>query len=65
MAEQGGLAWRKSSYSSDGTCVETAITPSHILVRDSKNPNGQVLTFNFAEWKAFLQGVKAGEFELP
>ena len=64
MAEQDGLAWRKSSYSSDGTCVETAITSSHVLVRDSKDPNGQVLSFNFVEWKAFLQGVKEGEFEL-
>jgi hypothetical protein len=64
MAEQK-LVWRKSSYSSDGACVETATTPGHVLVRDSKDRDGRVLTFTFAEWKAFLQGVRGGEFEVP
>jgi Domain of unknown function (DUF397) len=31
------------------------------LVRDSKNP-AAVLVFSDAEWKAFLEGVRAGEF---
>ncbi|TXK44113.1 DUF397 domain-containing protein [Nonomuraea sp. C10] len=30
---------------------------------DSKNPDGPKLTFTPAEWKAFLGGVRSGEFD--
>jgi hypothetical protein len=37
-----GLAWRKSTFSSDnGTCVEIAALPDcRFAVRDSKHPGG-------------------------
>jgi hypothetical protein len=56
----------KSTFSppSDGGCVEVAIKPGIIGVRDSKNRDGAVLVFNRIEWDAFLKGVKAGEFDL-
>lgn len=59
--------WRHSSIcqGSDATCVDVAIRDAHVAVRDSKNPHGPVLGFTFAEWQAFLLGVRAGEFELP
>jgi hypothetical protein len=61
--------WRKSRRSNNsGSCVEVATNllphSGHILVRDSKNPQGTVLTFTEAEWKAFLGGVHDGEFEV-
>jgi hypothetical protein len=34
-----------------------------MAVRDSKNPDGPVLTFTTREWKAFREGVKGGEFD--
>jgi hypothetical protein len=34
-----------------------------VFVRDSKDPDGPVLTFNAREWEAFLAGAKAGEFD--
>jgi len=34
-----------------------------ILMRDSKNPGGPVLAFTEAEWRAFIAGVKDGEFD--
>lgn len=34
-----------------------------IALRDSKDPNGPALFFTPEEWKAFLLGVQAGEFE--
>jgi hypothetical protein len=38
--------WRKSSFSdSDAGCVELAHRPAHLAVRDSKDPDGPVLTF--------------------
>ena len=59
--------WRSSSFSTgaDSTCVDVALGDRTVLLRDSKNPDGPVLRFTFAEWCAFLLGVRAGEFELP
>ena len=56
--------WFKSSFSASGNCIEVKITDSTICVRDSKNRQGSFLTFNSAEWKAFLKGVRHGEFDL-
>jgi hypothetical protein len=62
----GGLKWRKSSHSSDGgQCVETAVLPDHrVAVRDSKHPDEAILVYTPAEWRAFIAGAKAGEFDL-
>ncbi|MBF8185054.1 DUF397 domain-containing protein [Nonomuraea sp. K274] len=59
------LAWRKSSYSGSGdNCVEVAALPDGSqAVRDSKEPDGPVLTFTPGEWDAFVKGVKDGEFD--
>jgi hypothetical protein len=55
-------AFRKSSYSGNGGCVEVAISKSEVRVRDSKDPDGPGLRFNHREWAAFLSGVRRGEF---
>ncbi len=53
------MEWYKSSYSSnEGECVEVAPIPSGQAVRDSKNPDGPVLRFTNAEWRAFISRVK-------
>jgi hypothetical protein len=57
--------WKKSSFSDSAACVETTREGSLTLVRDSKDPNGPILTFNAQEWVAFLSGVRAGEFDGP
>jgi hypothetical protein len=57
--------WLKSSRSgNNGQCTEVRDRGDAIDVRDSKNPDGPVLTFTPAEWGAFVEGVKAGEFDL-
>jgi hypothetical protein len=56
--------WRKSSLSGINGCVETAVINGNIAVRDSKTPKGPVLTFTPVEWKAFIGGVRNGEFDL-
>ncbi|MFF4491771.1 DUF397 domain-containing protein [Streptomyces sp. NPDC001544] len=51
------LAWFKSSYSSgtDGnSCVELAVTPGTIHVRDSKNTAGPRLAFTPDTWTRFV-----------
>jgi hypothetical protein len=52
--------WRKSSYSGNGgDCVEVADYDNHLMVRDSKNPEGAKLAFTTVSWKAFTAKVKA------
>ncbi|HEV7897877.1 MAG TPA: DUF397 domain-containing protein [Planosporangium sp.] len=59
------VAWRKSTRSnSSGDCVEVAQLPDGVAVRDSKNPDGAILTFTAREWAAFIGGAKDGEFNL-
>lgn len=57
------INWRKSSYSSDqgGNCVEVAMTPSHIAVRDSKIPTEATVTASPAAFTAFLNWTTATE----
>ncbi|WP_063798503.1 DUF397 domain-containing protein [Nocardia sp. NRRL S-836] len=49
--------WRKSSYSGgteDSNCVEIALAGA-AHVRDSKHPEGAVLTFAPDAWRKFLE----------
>jgi hypothetical protein len=64
MSEGGDLfgPWRHSSYSNPTDCVEVAFSRDAIAVRDSKDPAGPVLVFTPAEWRAFIRGLYAGEF---
>jgi hypothetical protein len=64
MADTGGLAWRKSSHSGGSDqCVEVVRDGDHMLVRDSKDPAGPVLSYTEGEWRAFVAGVRAGELD--
>jgi hypothetical protein len=48
------IMWRKSSTSGGEGCVEVAAAKGSILVRDSKDPHGPMLTFSGPEWTRFL-----------
>jgi hypothetical protein len=54
------VRWRKSSYSNGngGECVELAVQPLVTAVRDSKNPDGDVLAFPAKAFAAFLTRLK-------
>ncbi|MEU5715629.1 DUF397 domain-containing protein [Streptomyces sp. NPDC020403] len=49
------LVWVKSSYSGGGgdNCVEVAVRPEAVLVRDSKDVQGHALTVSPCAWSAF------------
>jgi hypothetical protein len=60
--------WHKSRQSNpSGNCVEVATGQAEytgfVGVRDSKNPSGPALAFTPAEWQAFLEGAKDGQFD--
>ncbi|MCP9956864.1 DUF397 domain-containing protein [Streptomyces sudanensis] len=50
-----GLTWFKSSYSgsSGDNCVEVAVHPDTVLVRDSKDTQRHPLTVSPDAWSAF------------
>ncbi len=56
--------WRRSTRCSSSGCVEIAVTEVGVHVRDSKNAASPVLSYDRTEWLAFIEGVKAGEFDL-
>ncbi|WDZ87401.1 DUF397 domain-containing protein [Micromonospora cathayae] len=52
--------WRKSSHSGDeGACVEMAVIPPTVAIRDSKDPDGPVLLFAPTAWAAFADAPPA------
>lgn len=55
--------WHRSSFCDSNTCVEVARVGDMILIRDSRDPQGTVLRVTIADWKAFLAGVYAREFD--
>ena len=66
MEDQVVPHWRKASYSGNGggSCVEVATNmPATVVVRDSKDLRGPVLTVESAEWRDFIADVKAGRHD--
>lgn len=59
------LTWHRSSGCASGDCVVVAVDGDLVLVRDSKlGDNSPTLTFTCTEWDAFVEGVRAGEFDV-
>ena len=56
--------WMRSSSCAGNGCLEVAFGPGTVSVRDSKRADSPVLTYNHDEWRAFLAGVRQGEFDL-
>jgi hypothetical protein len=58
--EQVDPRWRKASYSGNGgaDCVEAGNVPSDVLIRDTKNRDGFVLSVPANAWVTFLATVK-------
>jgi len=66
MMQDATVTWRKSTRSgAAGHCVEIANVPAAVLVRDSKDADGPMLSFGTPDWTGFLAGIRAGEFDRP
>lgn len=64
------MDWKRSSRCDGGTCVEVAVYDGSgteynnmVAVRNSRIP-GEIAWFTPIEWAEFLNGVKAGDFDL-
>jgi hypothetical protein len=63
-AERAGLVWKKASASTSyGQCVELAAAAGGVAMRDSKDPDGPILLYARAEFNAFLDGARNGDFD--
>lgn len=61
MTDFSKADWRKSARSLDdhGQCVELAVLPHIVGVRDSRDPAGPVLVFSRREVAALIYKIKA------
>jgi Domain of unknown function (DUF397) len=59
--EDTDLKWRKSSYSGNGggNCVEIAADTRGLVVRDTQDRTGSVLSLSADAWQAFTGSLKA------
>jgi len=55
-----GTAWRKASYSGNGgdSCVEAGNVPGGVLVRDTTDRGGGVLSVPAQAWRRFTADLK-------
>lgn len=57
------ISFHKSTFSEQGACVEVGRSGGMVHVRDTKNRAVGTLSFTVPEWRAFVQGVQAREFD--
>ncbi|RSM68449.1 DUF397 domain-containing protein [Actinoplanes sp. ATCC 53533] len=62
MNNQEQPTWRRSSQCANGTCVEVARVDDGYLIRDSKNPSQEPLSFTEDELTVFAAAFASGEF---
>ncbi len=64
-SERESLVWLKAHGSTaNGQCIEIASASRNIAIRDSKDPEGPILVYTAAEFRAFLDGARNGEFDI-
>ena len=62
------VAWHISTHSENvgGSCVEAGPLldgSGRVAVRHSHYPHAEAIVYTPQEWRAFLAGVRAGEFD--
>jgi hypothetical protein len=52
----------RSTFCSGGNCVDVSVEKYRVKLRDSCD---REVIYSHDEWREFLRGVEAGEFNLP
>jgi hypothetical protein len=55
--------WRAPASCDGGNCVSVAVSGDPILIRESKKPDDPVHAYSRAEWVAFVEEAKNGDFD--
>lgn len=58
------LVWRTSATCATQDCVAVAMSGDTVYVRRAEAPAGLTLEFTTEEWRAFLAGVRLGQFDV-
>jgi hypothetical protein len=60
MEGTSAVTWRKSSFSggNGGQCVEVADAPRMVLVRDTTDRDGAVISIPARAWQTFTASLK-------
>jgi hypothetical protein len=57
-------AFRRASFCASSECVEVAQRDDVIILRDSAQPNANMLHYGAEEWRSFVRNVKADAFDV-
>ena len=57
------LNWQVAQKCNGGACIRVASHGEQIVIGDSKNPGGPILTYSRSEWTAFVDGIREGDFD--
>jgi predicted secreted Zn-dependent protease len=59
----GDFDWRISRQCESGACVGVGRQGELVLIGNSSDPEAPVSRFTKQEWRAFVAGVKQGDFD--
>ncbi len=59
----GSLSWRVAHRCDAGGCVRVAANADMIVIGDTKNPDGPMLSYTRKEWATFVEGIREGDFD--
>jgi predicted secreted Zn-dependent protease len=60
---QANPVWRTPLTCNGGACIKVAASGQAILIADSKQPEGPILSYSHDEWQQFVAGIKNGDFD--
>jgi hypothetical protein len=55
--------WHTGKQCDTGACVEIGTLGESVLIRSSADPAGPVVKLSREEWRAFVAGLKDGDFD--
>ena len=57
------ITWHTALRCNGGACIQVAASGQAVLIGNSNEPSGPVLTYTHDELQEFVVGVKKGDFD--